>query len=91
MRNWRNSSESFCSPKALPSVVTPAVVMTDVQPLPPSQSLLTLPFLCDFDVICLIMSMPCFTMTGECALWLNSGSNAIILGSLDTDTYKLVK
>ena len=25
-------------PRALPSVVTPAVVMTDVQPLPPSQS-----------------------------------------------------
>ena len=40
------------------------------------------------DVMCLIMSIPCFAMAGECALSLNSGrpSNAIIPGSLDTDT-----
>ena len=30
--------ETFCSPRTLPWVVTPAVVITDVQPLPPSQS-----------------------------------------------------
>ena len=40
-------------------------------------------------VICLIMSAPCFTMAGQCAL--NSGSNAVIPGSLYTDTYKLAK
>ena len=30
-------------------------------------------------------------MAGECALPLNSGSNEIIPGSLDTNTYKLAK
>ena len=30
-------------------------------------------------------------MAGECALSLNSSSNAVIQGVLDTDTYKLAK
>ena len=42
-------------------------------------------------VICLLMSIPCFSMAGECTLYLNNGSNVIIPGGLDTDTCKLAK